>query len=209
MISTQNLKQLPHPEKLRTICKARSVLDAILCQDWEDRYFSFNKKWAKGEEFCEMRNGSGDELKILFQKDGCVINGFAHEEKQPDKSLVLKGLPKQYAKFLSEEPVKSAGTTFCIWSEKNIWKTNKTGKSDDGSKDLLSFLEEDPKNYIKWAEEYFDGSYKGKGIPLKTVTQIYAGEKLTEAMVLSIVDELEDWDQLADDLEEIGYPYEF
>ena len=42
-----------------------------------------------------------------------------------------------------------------------------------------------------------------------TVIKIYNHETLTREMVLSIVNELEDWAQLESDLEEIGYPYHF
>ena len=42
-----------------------------------------------------------------------------------------------------------------------------------------------------------------------TVIKIYNHETLTREMVLSIVDELEDWAQLESDLKEIGYPYHF
>jgi hypothetical protein len=34
-------------------------------------------------------------------------------------------------------------------------------------------------------------------------------EMLTKEMVLTIVEELEDWGQLEADLNEIGYPYDF
>ncbi len=46
-------------------------------------------------------------------------------------------------------------------------------------------------------------------IPLDTVTKIYSGQTLTKEMVLTIVEELEDWEQLEADLNEIGYPYDF
>lgn len=41
------------------------------------------------------------------------------------------------------------------------------------------------------------------------VSKIYNGQALTKEMVLSIVDELEDWEQLEKDLIEINYPYNF
>jgi hypothetical protein len=66
-----------------------------------------------------------------------------------------------------------------------------------------------PQTYIDWATDYFEESYKESGIPLDTVSKIYTGQTLTKEMVLSIVDELEDWEQLETDLNEIGYPYNF
>ena len=45
MISTKKLQNLPNKEKLQKICKSISVLDAIISQDWEYRYYSYNQKW--------------------------------------------------------------------------------------------------------------------------------------------------------------------
>ena len=50
MISTKKLQNLPNKEKLQKICKSISVLDAIISQDWEYRYYSYNQKWRKDEE---------------------------------------------------------------------------------------------------------------------------------------------------------------
>lgn len=214
MISTQALN-LPSKQKLQSICKAISVLDAILSQEWEYRYYSYNNKWGNNEEFFEMRDGSGDQMLILFKPDGCVINGFAHEfydfeEQLPSKDLLTKGLPVTYHEFIFGEPVQSIGTTFCIWTDdENQWKTAELEHYEDGSADLLDVFDENPQSYVNWATEYFEGSYVETGIPIETVTKIYNGEMLTKEMVLSIVDDLDDWQQLKTDLNEIGYPYNF
>ena len=42
------------------------------------------------------------------------------------------------------------------------------------------------------------------GIPLNTVSKIYNGQTLTKEMILTIVEDVEDWDQLEADLNEIG-----
>jgi len=74
---------------------------------------------------------------------------------------------------------------------------------------MLNIFDGQAQTYIDWATVYFEESYKESGIPLNTVTKIYSGETLTKAMVLSIIDELEDWDQLKADLKEIDYPFSF
>lgn len=74
---------------------------------------------------------------------------------------------------------------------------------------MLNILDGNPQTYINWATEYFEESYKESGIPLETVEKIYTGQTLTKEMVLSIVEELEDWEQLEADLKEIGYPCNF
>ena len=64
-MSTKNPEALPNIKSLQQICKAISVLDAILSPEWEDRYYSYNSKWDAAEECLQMRNGSGDELFVL------------------------------------------------------------------------------------------------------------------------------------------------
>ncbi|MFP3597866.1 hypothetical protein [Chryseobacterium sp. SIMBA_029] len=209
MISTKELN-LPDRQKLQTICKAISVLDAILSQEWEYRYYSYNNKWADKEEFCEMRNGSGDQMLILFRQDGCVINGFAHEYQQQEKEKLTKDLPSIFNEFIFGEPVKTIGTTFCIWTtEAKNWKTGQIENYEDNSEKMLNIFDGNPQTYIDWATEYFEESFIESGIPLETVTEIYKGKTLAKEMVLTIVEELEDWEQLETDLNEIGYPYDF
>ncbi|WP_326980983.1 hypothetical protein VUJ46_11765 [Chryseobacterium sp. MYb264] len=210
MISIKNPSLLPSPQKLQNLCKALSVLDSILSQEWEYRYYSYNKDWSDHEEFFEMRDGSGNQMLILFTKNGCVINGFAHEYPQPNKQKLTANLPSIFYEFIFGEPVASIGTTFCLWANsENQWQTGQLEYSEDHSEELLKIFNGNPQTYIDWATEYFEDSYKESGIPLETVTKIYNGQTLTKEMVLSIVDELEDWEQLENDLQEIGYPYQF
>jgi hypothetical protein len=209
MISTKEIK-LPDRQKLQTICKAISVLDAILSQEWEYHYYSYNNKWADDQEFCEMRNDSGDQMLILFRQGGCVINGFAHEYQQQEKHKLTKDLPPIFDEFIFGEPVKTVGTTFCIWTTENKnWQTGQIENDEDNSKEMLNIFDGNPQTYVDWATEYFDESFIETGIPLQTVTEVYNGKTLTKEMVLTIVEELEDWEQLEDDLNEISYPYNF
>lgn len=210
MSSTKQPQLLPNREKLQAVCKAISVVDAILSQEWEYRYFSYNNKWAAGEEFFEMRDGEGSRMLVLFHKEGCVINGFDAEVKKRNKTELTQGLPTIYHPFIFGEPVKSYGTTFCLWTnQKEEWEVGKIKDAEDNSEDFLAFFEEDPTTYVEWATDYFEGSYVKSGIPIATVTKIYQGQVLTKKMVLTIVDELEDWKQLETDLKEIGYPFNF
>lgn len=215
MIPTKNPNTLPDRKTLQNICKSVSVLDAILSPEWEYRYYSYNHQWSDTEEFFEMRNGEGDHMLILFREDGCIINGFVHElydyeENLPSKEKLTKGLPEIFDEFIFGEPVKTIGTTFCLWSTgSGSWQTGQIEDTDDGSEDMMSVFDGNPQTYIDWATDYFEDCYKETGIPLETTDRIYRGETLTKEMVLSIVDEPEDWKQLADDMKEINYPFNF
>src|SRR5882762_5224323 len=99
----------------------------------------------------QMRNGSGDEFLVLFNKAGAVINGFAHESvmsrrkerpvKPPGLFAKLFGkkktelrqsiwegvvdtVPGVFTSFIFGEPIASIGTTFCIWRRytDNSWQ---------------------------------------------------------------------------------------
>lgn len=210
MIATKDFKLLPSKNSLQNICKAISVLDAIICQEWEYRYYSYNSKWGEDEEFFEMRDGSGDLMNILFLEKNCVINGFAHEFQKNQKSDLTTNLPEMYNDFIFGEPVASLGTTFCLWTnETGNWEVGLIKDYNDNSEELLAIFDGNPQTYIDWASDYFEDSYKETGIPLNTVTEIYQGKILTKEMVLSLVEEIEDWKLLEEDLKEINYPFDF
>jgi hypothetical protein len=55
---------------------ALAMLDALLSPEWQDRYYSFNQRWSlpSGTRTGSMRNGSGDDLFILFFPDGSALH---------------------------------------------------------------------------------------------------------------------------------------
>lgn len=210
MLSTKDFSLLAKKQAFQNLCKAISVLDAIICPEWEFRYYSYNSKWGEGEEFCEMRDGSGDLMNILFLEEKCVISGFAHEFQNNKKSDVTVNLPEVYHEFIFGEPVTSNGTSFCLWiNENDNWQTGNILDFNDNSEEMLAIFDGNPQTYIDWASEYFEDSYIETGIPFKTVKEIYDGKILTKEMVLSIVEDVEDWKLLEEDLKEINYPFDF
>ncbi len=243
-LSTENLNLLPSPIELKRICKSIAAVEAIISPEWEYRYYSYQKDWSDSEEVCEMRNGQGDQMMILFCNDGICINGFAHESEmngwkkipvEEKKSLVKKifssnkepkteliqdinkgiveELPACFNEFIFGEPVKSIGTTFCIWSlNGSNWTTGQIDypKDDykDGSSHLLRLLDGKASTYKKWAEEYYDEDFENRELDIEQVKKIYAGTKISKSMVLAINPELEDFEKLKCDLNEIGYESE-
>ena len=200
--STQNLPSLAGPKKIQGLCQSISALEAILMPDWQYRYYSYNRKWTEAEEFCGMRNGSGDEVLMLFSKHGTVINGFAHESsmngwkkvaKEEKKSFVQKvlgdkseqenelvqniwkgvldTLPDAFSSFIFGEPVKSIGTTFCIWATTSnpSWTIGDivfpADEFADGSAGLLELLDGRPETYHTWGN--------GTGKPWYSSRNIY------------------------------------
>lgn len=70
---------LPDIPDLKRLCQSVAILDAILQPKWDFRYFSFNSRWAEGEMMASMRDGSGDDYFLLFNKAGAILKGYAHE----------------------------------------------------------------------------------------------------------------------------------
>jgi hypothetical protein len=210
MISTQDYSALPDAASLKSLSKALAALDAINSPDWEYRYYSYSADWAEGEEVLTMRDGEGDEMLILFRTEGCVINGFLHEYDQPDKAQITRGLPSYFDDFIFGEPVNSIGTTFCLcYTPAHGWQTGGMANEEDGSEELLFIFDGKPETYAEWADEYYGDETDRAPMDVAAVAQVYQGATLTKELVLRIVDEVEDWAQLADDLQAIGYPYDF
>ena len=68
MISTRDLKGMPDIEKLRRLLQSMAMLEAILLPEWEYRYYSFNARWAEGEQMGSMRDGSGNDFFALVNE---------------------------------------------------------------------------------------------------------------------------------------------
>jgi hypothetical protein len=197
---------LPNKESLQNVCKSLAVLDAILCQDWEYRYYSYNKNWAENEECFTMRNGEGDELLILFKNHQCILNGFLSEEGCMDKSKLKEDVPAIFQSFIFGEPIITIGTTFCIWSDEyGNWNPEDVDGLSQKYADFMNMYTTDPRVYLYWAIDY----YETDTLNYDALNVVFNEKELNTKDVLNINEELEDWDQLKEDLDEIGYSYNF
>ncbi|MCW3124660.1 MAG: hypothetical protein JWO03_318 [Bacteroidetes bacterium] len=244
-ISTQNLMALPDIAQLNKTCKALSVLDAIICPDWQYRYYSYDNAWDKEnqEECFHMRNGEGDEYKILFAPSGAVINGIAHEstmsrwvrvEVQPKsfseklnsflgkKETILKqdiwkgvmdAVPDIFHSFVFGEPIKSLGTTFCIWrkTEDTKWSIGNivfpNDEYKDGSEHLLYILDGNPSTYRDWAKGYYDEKFEDTDLKIDDIKHVYDFKPITPNIVAHLNNDGLDLDALKKDLDIIEYEY--
>ena len=214
MISTQDLSRLPDIPTLKSLSQSLAMLDAILCPEWEYRYYSFNSRWSEGEEMASMRNGSGDEYFLLFTAAGAIMKGFAHESVMSPYQVeppqiwpgMFDGVPEVFASFLSEPAFSMEDTTFCLWrlAADTQWRHgpitfSPEAEDPDGSADLMALLHGDPASYQAWAEEPY-----GQNVPLDAVARLYQHEPLTESLVKSLNAEMS-LQALQEDTAEIGY----
>ncbi len=205
-IGTGNLSSFPIPSRLKHIMQSMAVLDAIVSPEWVYRYYSFNAAWSDGEMMGSMRNGSGDDLFVLFSKAGAFAKGFNHEQwEEFPEDLAYKDVPACFAKAVAEPAFVPEQVTFCCWysEDKGQWEEASIPPHDceeNGSAWMLSELYGDPIKYVEFAEEYYEVD-----LDSEAVRSVYQHVPMTIALAHSLNSEI-DYQQLLSDLEEIGYP---
>lgn len=215
MISTRKLSLLPDVNGLQRTLQSMAMLDAVLCPEWQFRYYSFDAAWAVGERMGSMRNGSGDEFFALFSSAGCWLKGFAHESpmtsyrKTPPRPWpgVLDAIPAEFAACLCEPAFNVESVTFCIWRQysDSAWQVGPVRfppeePDPDGSEFLLSPLAGRPETYWTWAMDYYE-----QEIELPMVEHVYRHRPLTSDVVERLNSEVS-LEDLSEDVGVIGYP---
>ena len=215
MISTRDLSLLPDVDGLRRTLQSMAMLDAILCPDWQYRYYSFNAAWSAGEQMGSMRNGSGDDFFAHFSPAGCWLKGFAHEypmtsyRESPPRAWpgVLDAVPSEFVGCLGEPAFSVADVTFCIWRRfvDSGWQVGpikfpNTHPDPDGSEYLLSDLDGRPESYRAWAADYYE-----REVELGAVEHVYRHLPVTAEVVARLNSKIS-LNDLAADIGEIGYP---
>ncbi len=215
MISTRDLSLLPDVDGLRRVLQSMAMLDAVLCPEWQDRYYLFNATWSPGEQMGSMRNGSGDGFFAHFGKAGCWFKGFAHESplspyrERPPRPWpgVLDAVPAEFSGCLQEPAFSVEEVTFCVWRRlgEPAWQVGPvnfppTHPDADGSMFLLSVLDGRPESYRDWAVDYYE-----REVELAAVAHVCAHRPLTPELVTRLNRDLS-VGELTADISEIGYP---
>ena len=121
MPTTSGPSLLP-PRELERICRGLATLDAILCPEWEHRYFSFNAAWSAGQRMGSMRNGEGDDWFIVFGPAGVFLKSFWHEHQpRVDPAVIYGGLPAALQPQLAEAAFSMADVTYGGWHDHTGW----------------------------------------------------------------------------------------
>lgn len=163
---------------------------------------------------ASMRNGSGDEYFIFFDKHRAAIKDFDHEAIMSpwnsDTATIWPGMydrvPNVFASFLSEPAFSMGEVTFCLWRQYSdiIWRCGidefPDGNDPDGSEWMLRILDNDPNTYREFAQDYYETD-----LPLAAIQQVYDHSPLNDELVVSLNPELTVIDVSAD-ADEIGYP---
>ena len=192
--------QLPDIDILKRLLQSLAMLDAIIEPEWEDRYYSFNSKWAEGEEMGSFRDGQGDHVFALFNMAGCWIKGFTHEEPlRVSLEILLAQVPTEFASCLTEPAFMIEDTTFCLWRKYDDvnWQIMGLKKSMN----MLGLPDGRPQSYLDQASDYFERD----DLPIDSIQAIYSHHPLSEDLVQSLNPEIILVD-VEEDKIEIGYP---
>ncbi|WBB70209.1 hypothetical protein [Micromonospora sp. WMMD812] len=210
-------RALPETATLRDRCRALAMLDAIMSPDWEPRYYSYDSRWAPGEEMASMRNGSGDTYSIVFSPAGVFIRGFDHESvmspARNDDELwpgLVDTVPGVFSAQLAEPAFSYEGVleaTVCLWRQvgDGRWRTGDIdlpgGADPDGADRLFEvLLDPTPEGYRRFAEDYYEVS-----LDADALGAVFALRPLTDDLVRRLNPDVTVAD-LAEDVAEIGYP---
>ena len=195
---------LPSISDIRRITKSLAMLDAILCPEWEYRYYSFDSKWGAGEEMASMRNGSGDGWFLLLNSTGAAIKGFAHELANDVDFFqnIQAQVPQDFSSFLNEPAFSMQHATFCYWRKNNesSWSKVRSSIIEDGSFDMLELLVAGESDYKEWAEDYYE-----MPVSIEAVKQIFTHLPLSKSVVLELNPDAS-LESVYEDAIEIGYP---
>jgi hypothetical protein len=190
---------LPPPDVLERICKGIATLDAIISEDWEARYYSFDACWDKKAKhrMASMRNGSGDDWFIVFTPAGTFVKSFWHEYKRENVDAIYAGLPKALAKQRKESAFMiDDGVTFGGYHDGDAWVLRGNAKP---LADELAILSGDPAAYRSYVAAYFE-----QKIPLAAVEHVLAGKKLDQKLIGRITKD-QTLADLKSELADIGY----
>jgi hypothetical protein len=190
---------LPPPATLERTCKGLALLDAILCEDWQYRLFSFNAAWSAdgGERMASMRNGQGDEWFIVFVGEHAFFKAFWHEHPPADPAAIFAGLPSVLEAQRQEPAFSMEDVTFGGWYDPAQGWTLRG--------DLAPFSEELAilSGSAEVAQAYV-ASYFEVALPLAPIEQLLRGAPLDAALVAQIAPD-RSMESLQGDTDEVGY----
>ncbi len=187
---------LPPPEKLERTCKGIAALDAILCEDWSLRYYSFDAAWnaTTRARMASMRDGSGDEWFLVFDPAGAFFKASWHAA--PPLASVHEGIPAALHPYVDEPAFSASLATYGGWFDGTSWVLHgQVGFLAE----QLEMLAGAAKTYQAHARDYFEVD-----LPLEAIEHVLAGKPI-DAGVLAELGSNRTINELAADLKQIGY----
>ncbi|MER7201955.1 hypothetical protein CG723_30010 [Streptomyces sp. CB01635] len=207
---------LPDIPTLRDLCRSMAMLEAVLNPDGE-RYYSYSRTWSDTDQIASMRNGSGDELDIVFAPAGAYILAFDHESPMSPYADdlpwpgVVDPVPAPFRAYVDEPAFTDEDmprVTACLWRETDDeqWRTGDIEYPDnhpdpDGSGWMFRLLTDaTPAAFQAFAEDYYETA-----VDIDVVRHVYAHRPLNRALTLRLNPEAS-MTTVAKEATKIGYP---
>jgi hypothetical protein len=185
-------QSFPDPRTLGNRAMALAMLDAIICPEFQYRYFSYDASWGDDEQVAVMRNGDGDHWFLHLSDKGAALKGYVQElprgEARAMAIEVQRRVPEQFGAFLHEPAFAMDAVSYFYWRRSGDPAWSRVAHPDadlaltsDGSEDYLSILLAPASCYYDYATDYFECEP-----PLASIEHIYALAPLTAAIVKSL-----------------------
>jgi len=184
-----------------------ATLDAIFSPEWQYRYYSFDSGWGPSEQMGSIRNGSGDDLFVLFNDSGCFLKGFSHEFPQKDfrPDMFYKNIPDAFKAAVNEPAFSTQNVSFCAWQH----STGESWKESVKEKDLdpnVFFLIQDLDGKASTYRQFL-ADYHEMEASIGSLQAVFDQKLMTRDLAEALNPEI-DFSALISDLKQIGYPYE-
>lgn len=201
----ESIDELPIVDEVIKVSQSLAILDAILMPEWEFRYFSFNKSWDSNQYMASLRDGEGSHYYILFEISdeliGCTGKVYCKDSKISNDNHFskIKEL-NDFEYFLGEVAFENDKSSLYFYfnHSDNKWEI---ATQIQGIPFLRVFKDKE-EAYLPWAEQYYE-----RNIHQNTVKQIFDFKPLNEIMLSELNPDLT-FQDILEDIEEIGYPYE-
>ena len=123
MISSRNLSELPDIDQLRRTCQSIAMLDALVAEEVDYRYYFFEHDWLPGVMLASANDGSGDWFYVAFTPAGALIRGFDHETEiisttfkcRQSGPALWTSVPPEFLPIWMTPASLAGELTFCLW----------------------------------------------------------------------------------------------
>ena len=200
----RTIDALPVGRAFSQRAKALAIIDAILCPEWEYRYYSFNSDWGSGQSMASARDGQGAEYFALISND--AIGFKLYDPQNPSVPMPSEGWAAHAPantglEDVWDEPAFSMDRiSWLATCDAGIWQLL---AGEPRIPDLAEALTRDAEEHANWAATYYELTPRTERV--EALRHLFDGKPLTGEIVAalnpatSIVD-------LTDDMAEIGWP---
>lgn len=179
------------PVEMQKALTALVKIDIILNSQEDDWLRIFTTDLLEdGTRVFSIDNGCGDCVALYLKENHAFLRGFDHEndfsiyDKSPEEGKefldqIYQNVPSIFLQNLS--PETKAETTFVLWNTdgSTLWQCNEMSTTEDGGREyLLGYILPTAKDFVDWAEGYYQESF-----PVECIQSIYNNEQTTEEMI--------------------------